>query len=133
MIHKKYKNIWSIGDSSNLPTSKTAAAIMGQTPVLIDNLYYLWKEKMSEQFLPNKYEGYTSCPIFTGDKKLMLAEFKYDAVVDETFSNHQDRPNRLFYHLKKDFFPYVYWNLMPKGIWYGNKGFIPYFTRAFNS
>lgn len=26
--HKKYSNIWSMGDSSNLPTSKTAAAVM---------------------------------------------------------------------------------------------------------
>lgn len=28
MVHLKYKNIWSLGDSSSLPTSKTAAAIM---------------------------------------------------------------------------------------------------------
>lgn len=27
--HKKYNNIWSLGDCSSLPTSKTAAAIYG--------------------------------------------------------------------------------------------------------
>jgi len=26
---------------------------------------------------PGVYEGYTSCPIYVGDNKLMLAEFKY--------------------------------------------------------
>ena len=26
--HIKYKNIWSMGDASNLPTSKTAAAML---------------------------------------------------------------------------------------------------------
>jgi hypothetical protein len=27
MQHKKFKNIWALGDSSNCPTAKTAAAI----------------------------------------------------------------------------------------------------------
>ena len=29
--HKKYSNIWGIGDCTNLPNSKTAAAIFSQT------------------------------------------------------------------------------------------------------
>lgn len=33
--HKKFPNIWAIGDCSNLPCSKTAAAIFSQTDVLI--------------------------------------------------------------------------------------------------
>ena len=32
--------------------------------------------------LPKKYEGYASCPLFVGKKKLILAEFKYDGVID---------------------------------------------------
>lgn len=39
--------------------------------------------------LTGKYDGYASCPLFVGDKKLILAEFKYDGVVDETFYNDQ--------------------------------------------
>lgn len=31
------------------------------------------------------YDGYTSCPILIGDNKLVLAEFKYNGVVCETF------------------------------------------------
>ncbi|EAS07915.1 FAD-dependent pyridine nucleotide-disulfide oxidoreductase (macronuclear) [Tetrahymena thermophila SB210] len=130
LLHKKYKNVWAIGDSSNLPTSKTAAAVMSQTPILVDNLLHIWKQKNSEASLPQKYEGYTSCPIFTGDKKLILAEFKYDSVVDETFYRHQDKPHRLFYHLKKDFFPFAYWNLMARGIWYGREGILPHFLKT---
>lgn len=42
LIHKKHKNIWALGDSSNLPTSKTAAAVMSQTPVVVDNLIHIW-------------------------------------------------------------------------------------------
>ena len=31
------------------------------------------------------YNGYSSCPLFVGDGKLMLVEFKYGGVSDETF------------------------------------------------
>ncbi|EGR29692.1 hypothetical protein IMG5_150610 [Ichthyophthirius multifiliis] len=127
-IHKKYKNVWSIGDSSNLPTSKTAAAVMSQTPVLAQNILHMWRDNQSESSLPRKYQGYTSCPIFTGDYKLILAEFKYDAVVDETFYSNQDKPHYAFYLLKKYFFPFAYWNFVPRGIWYGRQGILPHFS-----
>lgn len=32
--------------------------------------------------LPGKYTGYASCPLFVGRMKLMLAEFKFDGVID---------------------------------------------------
>lgn len=35
----KFSNVWSLGDASSLPTSKTAAAIMSQTPILANNFY----------------------------------------------------------------------------------------------
>jgi hypothetical protein len=31
------------------------------------------------------YNGYSSFPLFVGDGKLMLVEFKYGGVSDETF------------------------------------------------
>jgi hypothetical protein len=69
-----------------------------------------------------KYDGYSCCPIFVGDQKLILAEFKYDNVLAETFFSTQEKPRRIFYHLKKDFFPFTYWNLVPRGIWAGKDG-----------
>jgi len=36
----------------------------------------------TETVLPAKYDGYAGCPLFVGKGKLMLAEFKYDGVVD---------------------------------------------------
>lgn len=43
-----------MGDASNLPTSKTAAAIMSQTPILISNLMNEWKKQNKS---PKIYEG----------------------------------------------------------------------------
>ena len=31
------------------------------------------------------YSGYSSCPLFVGDGKLMMIEFKYGGIADETF------------------------------------------------
>ena len=36
--HKKFPNVFAIGDCTNLPTSKTAAAIAGSNSILVRNL-----------------------------------------------------------------------------------------------
>jgi len=123
--HKKYTNIWSAGDASSLPTSKTVAAITSQAPILVGNLLLSMEGKAP---LEQTYDGYTSCPLLTGDRKVMLAEFKYGGEPKETFGNwfgvDQAVPRRAFYHLKKDFFPWVYSEYMVKGMWGGPKGWI---------
>jgi sulfide:quinone oxidoreductase len=56
----------------------------------------------------------------------LLAEFKYGGEPKETFKKmvgiDQGTPRRAFYYLKKDFFPWVYFNYMVKGKWAGPKG-----------
>jgi hypothetical protein len=99
--------------------------------VLVNNLYHILSGQ--GKIPTDVYDGYTSCPLFVGDKKLILAEFKYDGVPAETFYSKQDKPSSLFYSLKKDFFPLAYWYLMPYGIWHGRKGVFPAFTKAFTS
>ncbi|KAF2711397.1 FAD/NAD(P)-binding domain-containing protein [Pleomassaria siparia CBS 279.74] len=122
--HTRYKNVWSIGDASSLPTSKTVAAITSQTPVLVSNLLGSMDGKEPTQ----TYDGYTSCPLLTGENKVLLAEFKYAGVPKETFNAwfgiDQVTPRRAFYHLKKDFFPWVYGKYHVKGTWGGPKGLI---------
>ncbi|KUI59131.1 Sulfide:quinone oxidoreductase, mitochondrial [Cytospora mali] len=118
--HNKYSNVFSIGDASSLPNSKTAAAITSQAPVLVDNLLATIRGKE----LSAGYTGYASCPLLTGHNELMLCEFKYGGIPDETFAKipgigSQDVPRRLFYHIKKDIFPTVYWNSYLKGTWFG--------------
>ncbi|EAW11100.1 NAD(P)/FAD-dependent oxidoreductase [Aspergillus clavatus NRRL 1] len=122
--HKKYPNVWAAGDASSLPTSKTAAAITAQAPVLVKNLVGTMEGKEPKA----TYDGYTSCPLLTEYGKVLLAEFKYGGVPKETFGNvlgiDQATPRRAFYHLKKDFFPWVYFNSMMKGTWGGPKGWL---------
>ncbi|KAF1917383.1 sulfide-quinone oxidoreductase-like protein [Ampelomyces quisqualis] len=122
--HNKYANVWSIGDASSLPTSKTVAAITAQAPVLVSNIMRSYQGKE----LVRGYDGYTSCPLLTGEDKVLLAEFKYGGVPKETFGNllgiDQGVPRKAFYYLKKDFFPWVYGKFHVNGTWGGPKGFL---------
>ena len=116
--HTRYSNIFGTGDVCNLPTAKTAAAVFSQTPILVNNILH----EMGKADRQASYDGYAACPIFVGDKKLMLAEFRYGRETWTTFKKDQTKPTKSFYHLKKNIFPLAYWGLMPKGRWFGASG-----------
>lgn len=103
--HVKYPNIFSLGDASGLPTSKTGAAIRKQAPVLVSNLL----SAIRRQPLTAKYNGYTSCPLVTGYGKLVLAEFDYDGQPQETFPFDQSKERLSMYLLKRYVLPWLYW------------------------
>ena len=109
--HTRFANVFSLGDCSNLPTSKTGAAIRKQAPVVVANL----RAAMREVPLQAKYDGYTSCPVVTGYGKLILAEFDYDKHPRETFPFDQSMERWSMYLLKKYLLPLLYWYGMLKG------------------
>ncbi len=109
--HQKFANVFGIGDCSNLPTSKTGAAIRKQAPVLVRNLRSL----IQGQPPTAKYDGYTSCPLITGIGKLVLAEFDYKKVPSETFPVDQSQERWSMWILKRYLLPFLYWNGMLKG------------------
>jgi sulfide:quinone oxidoreductase len=110
--HARYPNIFSLGDASNLPTSKTGAAVRAQAKILVENL----KELAHGRPLAARYDGYTSCPLVTGYGKLILAEFDYDLQPKETFPFDQGKERYSMYLLKRHVLPSLYWNGMLRGI-----------------
>ncbi|NNV06967.1 FAD/NAD(P)-binding oxidoreductase [Geobacillus sp. C56-T2] len=110
--HKTYKNVFGSGDCTNLPTSKTGAAIRKQAPVVVENLLALMRGKP----LHARYDGYTSCPLVTGYNRLVLAEFDYDKNPHETFPFDQSKERFSMYIMKKHLLPIVYWDGMLKGL-----------------
>jgi sulfide:quinone oxidoreductase len=109
--HKRFKNIFSLGDASSLPTSRTGAAIRKQAPVLVKNLL----ASMNGKELNEKYNGYTSCPVVTGYGKLVLCEFDYNNQPIETFPIDQSKERWSMYFLKKKILPWLYWNRILPG------------------
>ncbi|ACJ32666.1 FAD/NAD(P)-binding oxidoreductase [Anoxybacillus flavithermus] len=110
--HKTYENVFGAGDCTNLPTSKTGAAIRKQAPVVAENLL----AHMNGKPLKARYDGYTSCPLVTGYNKLVLAEFDYDKNPQETFPFDQSKERLSMYIMKRNLLPIVYWNGMLKGL-----------------
>jgi sulfide:quinone oxidoreductase len=109
--HVRYKNVFSLGDASSLPTSKTAAAVRKQAPVVVDRLF----AEIAQQETQTTYNGYTCCPLVTGYGKTIMAEFDYDLKPTETFPFDQGQERLSMYLLKKYGFPILYWNGMLKG------------------
>lgn len=98
--HNKYKNVFALGDCSSLPTSKTAAAITGESGVLKHNLIADLQNKKVEQAV---YDGYTSCPLIVGREQLILAEFSgYTGQPLETFPIDQRQISNVSQFLNKE-------------------------------
>ena len=112
--HNKYKNIFGIGDCINAPNSKTAAAVAVQCGIVRQNL----ADAMSGKSISAAYNGYASCPLTTGNSKVILAEFGYDGRIMETFPINQTKESMLMYLLKAHAMPTIYW-MMTKGFWEG--------------
>ncbi|CAL9696787.1 unnamed protein product [Knipowitschia caucasica] len=134
--HNKYPNVFGIGDCTNLPTAKTGAAVeMGagspvqeahartighifsaaQSGVLHRTISRILKNQKPDKI----YDGYTSCPLVTGYKSVILAEFDYNGQPLETFPINQAKERRIMYHMKADVMPHLYWHGMLRGLWGG--------------
>jgi sulfide:quinone oxidoreductase len=109
--HTRFPNVFSLGDNSSLPTSRTGAAIRKQAPVLVENLLAL----RAGRALAARYDGYASCPLVTGYGRLILAEFDYDGNPMESFPFDQTKERYSMYAFKAYALPEMYWNGMLRG------------------
>ena len=111
MQHKKYSNIFGLGDAGSTPNSKTAAAVRKQAPVVARNLMTLIKGGELEE----GYDGYASCPLTTAYGKVMMAEFIYGGKVTPTFPLDPRRERWVNWWIKTTGLPIMYWDYMLKG------------------
>ena len=112
--HKKFPNIWGLGDVTNTPNAKTMAAVRKQVPVVASNIISVLGNREPEL----GYDGYGSCPLTVERGKIVLAEFGYGGKLLPTFPPYLlkgTRPTRAAWVLKKDLLPAVYWHAMLKG------------------
>ncbi|UKN01214.1 NAD(P)/FAD-dependent oxidoreductase [Paracrocinitomix mangrovi] len=116
--HKKFANIFGMGDAAALPTAKTGAAIRKQVPVVIGNIKALIA---SGHITDKEYNGYSSCPLVTGYGKMVLAEFDYegnftpDPKLKQMLIFDSSKELTRLWWLKKYILPRLYWNKMLKG------------------
>jgi sulfide:quinone oxidoreductase len=111
--HVKYNNVFSLGDAGSTPNSKTGAAIRKQAPVVAANVLL----QLEGNDPIEKYDGYSSCPLTTSRSKMLLAEFDYSMEPAPSIPIiNTKKPRRDMWYLKKYGLPFLYWNLMLKGL-----------------
>ena len=112
--HKTFANIFALGDASNTPNAKTAAAARKQAPVVAHNLLVTRGALQGEA----QYDGYGSCPLTVARGKIVLAEFTYGGKLAPSFPKwliDGTRPSALAWYLKERILPPLYWDAMLKG------------------
>lgn len=112
--HKQYANLFALGDVTNAPNAKTAAAARKQAPVVAENVI----AALAGTEMQAIYDGYGSCPLTVERGKIVLAEFGYGGKLLPSFPRwfiNGQRPSRLAWWLKERILPPVYWKAMLKG------------------
>ncbi len=113
----KFDNIFVIGDSANLPTSKAGSVVHFAAEVVTENLMCAIEGRP----LTAKFDGHSNCYIETGHGKGALIDFNYDTeplpgsfpfpgigpfgLLKETRMNHYG----------KLMFRWMYWHILLKG------------------
>lgn len=114
MRHKEFENIWALGDVTNAPNAKTAAAARKQAPVVAANIV----ADIAGKSAVASYDGYGSCPLTVERGKIVLAEFGYGGKLLPSFPSwlvDGTQPTRAAWFLKEKMLPPIYWKAMLRG------------------
>ncbi len=72
--HKRYPNVFGVGDINGTPRGKTAATVKKSAPIVAHNLVRVIEGQKADEI----FDGYTSCPMIVREGSAMLIEFDYD-------------------------------------------------------
>ncbi len=112
--HKRFENIWALGDVMNAPNAKTAAAARMQAPIVANNLLV----DSGHAAGVAHYNGYGSCPLTVERGKIVLAEFGYGGKLLPSMPAwllDGRKPSRAAWFLKERLLPPIYWKAMLRG------------------
>jgi sulfide:quinone oxidoreductase len=114
---KDFKNIFVLGDASNIPASKAGSVAHFEAEILTGNIMrFIHNEPLKEEF-----DGHVNCFIETGNGKALLIDFNYThEPVEGSFPFPGVGPLRLLKesrmnHMGKLAFRWIYWNVLLKG------------------
>ena len=73
--HRRYGNVFGLGDVNGTRRGKTAATVKAGVPVVVSNLIDLISDR---EFRQPPFNGYTSCPLIVREGSALLVEFDYE-------------------------------------------------------
>jgi len=112
-----YKNVFVLGDASNIPASKAGSVAHFEAEILTENIIRF----INDEPLKEEFDGHANCFIETGEGKALLIDFNYThEPVEGEFPFAGIGPLRLLKesrmnHFGKLAFRWIYWNVLLKG------------------
>ncbi len=111
--HRRYKNVFGIGDVLGIPKGKTGGSARHHGPIIQENLIAVMEGKEPTA----KFDGYTVCPLKTQYGKIMLAEFNYGTKPAPSFPFLDPaEPRWIWWAFDLYMLKPMYWNLMMRGL-----------------
>jgi sulfide:quinone oxidoreductase len=109
--HRRYKNVFGIGDVCGIPKGKTGGSARHHGPIMVGNLL----AQMQSKELKEKFDGYTVCPLKTRYGRIIMAEFDYKGEAP-SFPLAVDKERWMWWAFDLYALEPMYWNLMLRGL-----------------
>ena len=109
--HRRYKNVFGIGDVCGIPKGKTGGSARHHGPIVVANLL----AEMQKKELKEKFDGYTVCPLKTRYGRIIMAEFNYKGEAP-SFPLAVNKERWMWWAFDLYALEPMYWNLMLRGL-----------------
>jgi sulfide:quinone oxidoreductase len=109
--HRRYKNVFGIGDVCGIPLGKTGGSARHHGPIVVGNLV----SQLEGKPLKEKFDGYTVCPLKTEYGEIIMAEFNYEGLAPTMPFLDPAEPRILWWVFDLYMLKPMYWYLMLRG------------------
>lgn len=110
--HRRYPNVFGIGDVCGIPMGKTGGSARHHGPVVQDNLLAVMQGKEPKA----TFDGYTVCPLKTQYGEIIMAEFNYDGLAPTIPFLAPEKPRWMWWAFDLYMLKPMYWHLMLRGL-----------------
>lgn len=110
--HRRYPNVFGIGDICGIPMGKTGGSARHHGPVVAQNLIAV----MQNQSLKEKFDGYTVCPLKVSYGEIVMAEFNYNGLAPSIPFLAPEVPRSIWWFFDLHMLKSMYWYLMMRGL-----------------
>lgn len=111
--HRRFANVWALGDAAATSNSKSGGALRTQTLTVAKNVKAVLGGKTREA----EYDGYSVCPFTVSRGTVVFAEFDDQLRAQPTipFWTGLARERRLTWIFDRHILPWVYWHMILQG------------------
>ncbi|HEY9189296.1 MAG TPA: FAD/NAD(P)-binding oxidoreductase [Sulfurovum sp.] len=109
--HRRYPNVFGIGDVCGIPLGKTGGSARHHGPIVVSNLV----SQLENTPLKEKFDGYTVCPLKTEYGKIIMAEFNYKGLAPTVTFLDPAEPRFIWWAFDLYQLKPMYWYLMLRG------------------